>query len=283
MNLLHPIQALAIEHNTDFDSLLKLYVLEGIARRSAQLTQAEEVILRGSLLTRAWTKPHFRQVRDLDFMAIYPFDEKRATDFVHSLCLVNLDDEIQIFPDQMKTEVIWEETVSPGVRYLFPVKIADIYLEIQIDMSFNDPLVPPAIWWEYPGLLNIPTKIHTIRPELALAWKVHGLFEFWDLKAGQWKAKDLYDIYLIWKYQKLADALFEQALFTAFEDRKMPLTLYNRVLNNEFGQSKGSHKGWKKFLKNTPHPPETENHLQILSQLRTYLDPFFLKGIAEGR
>ena len=279
MTLLQKLEKIAEKSNTSLDYILNLYALEGIARRISYLPDAESVIIRGSLITRSWVYPYFRKVNDLDLMGIYPYDAKRGIDFIRrALDVNNIADGLHCFPDGLVTEDIWVESEFPGHRFYFPVGLCGYQLTIQADISYNDPLIPPPFWWEYPALLpELNMKIHTISPELALSWKVHGLFETWNTKGGVWRVKDLYDIFLIIKTQKPDEKSFAEALKIAFIDRKTPFYLYQRILDGEFGLSKGSRKAWEKFAVKQQNADIPENHLDVLTEIRKFLDPFFIE------
>jgi transcription elongation factor GreA-like protein len=113
-------------------------------------------------------------------------------------------------------------------------------------------------------------------PELACAWKVHGLFEFWNRRSTAWEMKDLYDIYLLINQFQFNDSIFAKALQQAFEDRKTPMTVYKRVLEGVFGQSKGTEKAWAKFVAKRDNRLLVENHYVLLEKVRAFLDKFFI-------
>ena len=165
------------------EEIIKLYVLERLLWRVSQFAAAEQMIARGSLITRNWILPailrgeDFRPVQDLDLMAVYPFDMERGKDFFKKIFSIQSDDGVEIINKNFETIVTWGDTPNPGIRTTLNIALISYIVSIQIDMGFNDPLVPAATWYAYQGLL--PENHFSIvvpTPELACAWKLHGLF-----------------------------------------------------------------------------------------------------------
>ncbi|MEM7039976.1 MAG: nucleotidyl transferase AbiEii/AbiGii toxin family protein, partial [Bacteroidota bacterium] len=143
------------------------------------------------------------------------------------------------------------------------------------DMAFADPVVPGPVRQMYQGLLGWEFPVWTVVPEQALAWKVHGLFEFWDTQKGRWRMKDLYDICLLMRACEMDSVVFRAALKVAFEDRVTPFRVYQKVLDGNFGQSRGSRQNWARFVADYPANVEAESHLDLLAEARKLLDPVF--------
>lgn len=280
MKLQQQLEQLAISTQVSLAYVQKLYVLEHILQQISLSPDAHTMIVRGSLITRAWVMPTYeRLVKDLDLMACYAFDAVRGIDFIkRALALPIPSDDVVILHKQLTIETTWENTALPGHRFLVPVQAFGQLLEVQIDLAYNDPLVPPAIWWQYPTVLpNSFLNVHTIRPELACAWKVQGLFEFWQTKGGKWRTKDLYDIFILLQSVPMDQHMLTQAIKVAFEDRQTPWKVYQRVLDGEFGLSKGSRKAWTKLSNQYKGKIGINSHLEVLTGIRKVLDPIFIQ------
>lgn len=81
-------------------------------------------------------------------------------------------------------------------------------------------------------------------PEVMYAWKTHGLFE---RGAGRWRAKDLWDLYLLQTHLMLDDATLRPAMCCAFASRGMRFAAARRFFQDEWGRSYGSQRKWAKF------------------------------------
>jgi hypothetical protein len=164
-----------------------------------------------------------------------------------------MDDGVAFDLDSLQAKAIWEETKFPGVRLTVGAIAGEHDYQVQIDVGFGDPLVPPAQWLYYPTLLEgLPVKLQACRPETLVGWKLHGLVEF---GAKRWRAKDLYDLMLLTNYTVLDASSLLDAIDFAFSSRETSLEEVLAMLsspaswNNSRNRSK-----WKKFRSSNPSP-----------------------------
>ncbi len=272
--------------------LQKIYVLELVLEAAFSISLAENlVVFRGSLLTKYWIKEkYYRSVSDLDFLAIVGYDKDLYSDFIKNVLQktqeiahssnpkINLEIDI----NALKTEDTWTNTETPSFRFCFDVKLNNqLCKNLQIDIAFGDTLVLPALWTKYNCIISQKNiNVFSIQTEQALAWKVHGLFDFYD-RGARWQSKDLYDIFCILKTQSIQKEKFEKCIPVAFEDKDTPICLsYSKMKNDTFGKSKGSHKKWNKFLteklKGEINKEELELN-QVIKTVKNFLDPFLGK------
>lgn len=280
--LLKILQEKADLEKIDLQELLRLYALEMLLSRLTHLPASKELIVRGSLITRFWAYPkHFRAVQDLDFVLDEPLNEIKGNKIIQDILKIEMDDLLKPLGGFQVTK-IWEETDLPALRFEIPVEVCTHTFQLQLDMAFNDPIVPPAVFREYTDLCGHKIWIRTILPELACAWKIHGLFEYWN-KGNRWQAKTLYDIFLLLDTQDVNKDLLKQAIQVAFEDRKTPFEVYKRILNGQFGQSKGTKKAWEKWRLSYGGKIPYLDYQPLLLKIRDFLDEIFIQLIAESQ
>ena len=245
--------------------LRRLYALEGLARRIFSQSDSENLVVRGILATSIWLRPFHRPVQDIDLMAERHDPAEWGKDFVlRGLKAEYEDDGVEIVQAGIEAEVSWADTELPGMRFQVPVRLGGKLEIVQIDLAAWDTLALPAVWMDYPGMRpNTDFSVHTVVPEQACAWKMHGLFEFWDT-SGTWRIKDLYDSVMIFRSVKVDQNLLLMALKQAFLDRATPAEVCGRFLQGNFGTSGGSRKHWKQFVKSM----DMELHIQSLGELR---------------
>lgn len=260
----------------------RLYVMEGLVRRIFALPNAEDWIIRGSLATRQWIAEFPRVAKDIDLMGRFPYDCDRAFGMLEkALQETDWPDGLQYEMRPLLAETTWANTDLPGLRMPFAVEFAGEVHELSVDIAFNDPLVPLPVWMPYrPVGEGGEFRMHTVLPELAAAWKAHGLFEFWD-RGGIWRIKDLYDFLVMCHFHDMDQSLFQEALYVAFTDRKTPFSVYERILSGNFGLSRGSRKNWRNFSKKLLHQPIAESVPELVAKARKILDPYFTVWIAE--
>jgi hypothetical protein len=249
------LEELAASGGRPLGELLRRHVVEGLLRRVARSARAGSLVLRGGLLTRMWVGPALRASQDGDFLALFDPEPEEAERRLREVLAGPADDGVQFDPESLLVEVIWRETPFPGMRAFVQAECAGEFFNVQADLGFGDPLVPPAGWVDYPTLLTGPARLLACRPETLVGWKLHGLFEH---GVRRWRPKDLYDLHLLTAHVPLhADDLVE-AIRGAFASRSAPLedipaVVYSRAW---WGQEKNVAK-WRKFCADPPadHPP----------------------------
>lgn len=209
---------------------MDLSAIDEILRRISLHTGARRsLVLRGSRLTRALVAPHPRDCDDLDFLALFPWDEQR---------ILSLIDEA--VSDRIHAEVIYGDTDRPGLRTRHLVSGR----EVQIDTATGDPLAEPPVEIEIlPGLSVLSASRETM-----IAWKLHGLYEAHD---RPWRCKDLHDLSLLLDAPLDPEAT-QKAISIAFGSRQTPLRRLDRLLEGALGRSVGSQRTWRKFARKHP-------------------------------
>lgn len=263
------------------EALGRRRLLHGALRRWSHSSEAGAFLLRGGLLTQLWAGPQRRQTRDLDLVGLFPFDA--TTNRLAAALATSVEpDGVTFALDTLRGEVIWAETDFPGIRYHLEVHVEDVVTSLQIDVGFGDPIVPPAVWLDYPTLTGAPARVQAARPELLVAWKLDGLF---DLGPKRWQAKDLYDLYLLTRHCSLdLDTLTEsiQVAFDAHADplEQVPDILYDRAWwDRESAQAR-----WQKF-RATAGVPVPEDLVDVAATVARSLRPALSRLItfSEGR
>jgi len=253
----------------------KRLLIDSILRSFTQI-KTSELLLRGSLFTQSLVKPLFRPADDIDFVADFTFSEKKTDIFVEQMINFSEKEGVNFLHQNFYKENIWIQTPSPGRRYRIFALMDREEIELQIDIAFGDTIFPKNCILDYKDFEGKRIQIPSVAMEQMMAWKTHGLFEFWETDT-RWQLKDLYDILLFLRSQKINEDLFDKCLDFAFQDKKTPFSVYQRILDNKFGQSKNTLKKWEKFVNRFEGKIITPNHFELLKEVREFLDPFFTK------
>lgn len=155
---------------------------------------AENLVLRGSVVLRAWFGDAAREPGDLDFVvAPTTFDAEGAE---AEAMMSGLITAVAAHPghglraDQVVSERIWTYERVPGSRLMFPFDVDGLPQgAVQVDLVFNEHLP------DEPTVLTIPplnTRIRTATARLSLAWKLE-----WLMDDAYPQGKDLYDAVLL--------------------------------------------------------------------------------------
>jgi hypothetical protein len=220
------------------DAALRAVML-GWLRRVARSRHRERLVLRGSLLTSTWCPG--RKAADVDHLVLGGFTHDEARALVDEL-LAAPDASVSFDPSTTEHAVIWAETPSPGLRTKVVGRDASgATALLQVDLGQGDELVHAPV----PVSVDGGPEVLGVTPETMFGWKTDGLFEFGH---GSWRAKDLYDLWLIDRHVALSQEALIVAVGAAFEHQGMELSVADRFLFTEaWGASRGSRRRWESF------------------------------------
>ncbi|MFI7678252.1 nucleotidyl transferase AbiEii/AbiGii toxin family protein [Actinophytocola sp. NPDC049390] len=158
---------------------------------------AENLVLRGSVVLRAWLGDAAREPGDLDFVVTptsFAADGDEATAMVTGLvAAVTADPGPGLRGDQVVSSRIWTYDRVPGRRLMVPFDVAGLPQgAVQLDLVFNEHLPEPPTTVAIPPL---GTRMRTATPLLSLAWKLE-----WLMADMYPQGKDLYDAVLLAEY-----------------------------------------------------------------------------------
>jgi hypothetical protein len=234
------------EEALPLDGVLRRHLLQGVLRRWSRSRHADALVLRGGLMTQRWVGPRRRATSDIDFLGLFPRDlgdmQGRLEEM---LSVTGEDDEVSFDLATLRGGIIWQETDHPGLRFLLSCAVAERGMELQVDVGFGDPLVPPAEWIDYPTLVGPPARVRAVRPELLVAWKLNGLF---DHGPKRWQAKDLHDLHLLATHCQLEAETLAEAIRVAFEAHSDPLdSIPGVVYSPGWWATEAARNRWAKF------------------------------------
>lgn len=180
-----------------------------LARRSAidhvlQIVEQSQwnghLVLRGSILLKAWFGDEAREPGDIDW--IYrpqseAMDSPRATQMFQELrAKVERNrsaGRATLMPDDLVESEIWTYERAPGKRLIFPWRTADgLRGSVQIDVVFGEELWTDPVQTPIPSADGQSTVLWTVDRELALASKI-----LWLETDGYPQGKDLFDAALL--------------------------------------------------------------------------------------
>lgn len=225
-------------------------------RRVARSRHRDVLVLRGSIVTRHWCPERPAQDVDHLWLGQRAFDEGAARALVLDV-LAEPDAHAFGAPS---FEVIWGETPFPGLRVTVD--------GLQIDLGWGDPLAAP------PHELLLPevgAPLVAVTAEVLYGWKVHGLFEHGH---GQWRPKDLWDLWLLGRLRGLDDEVLRRAIRLSFDSRGTSFDRTERFRTNPaWGASLGSRKRWKWLARKGAAGVALPELAAVIGAVRTRLVP----------
>ncbi|MBD2487928.1 nucleotidyl transferase AbiEii/AbiGii toxin family protein [Aulosira sp. FACHB-615] len=257
--------------------VLNYHLLESLLRRVANSTHTADLVLRGGMLTRLWVPPGHRIAVDVDFLGLYPFDIESTTKrFRELLATEGFSDGVVFHLESLESYGIWLEDPFPGVRLQLDASVLDYRQKLQIDVGFNDPLVPPAQWIEYPTLVTAePVKLLAARPELMAGWKLHGLIE---QGAKRWRGKDLYDLMLLATVVPLDKTLLPEAIKIAFSSHNADLQEVLTILSQPQWWNTGKNRrNWRYYCRKVPTQIMPDDFMTVVAKVTDYWRPIVAK------
>lgn len=254
----------SIAAGSDATAAAKTRLLVAWLRQAAAEPAIASWVLRGSIVTAVHC-PGARAPGDVDYLApgdASSFAAAALEAAVRSACVRHLAGaafEVE------RCEVIWGETATPGLRAFVVGDLDDERGErFQIDVAVGDPMCVP------PRMLAIAGvgEVLACAPETLFGWKLHGLAEF---GRGKWRAKDLYDLDLLWRHGALDRDATRAAVELAFSSRALPLSALDDFrARPTWGQSFGGNRKWRALRK--ANPQITDDQTATRDRLRFAID-----------
>jgi hypothetical protein len=215
-------------------------------------------VLRGGVLLSALC-PDARVPADVDYLLVDAFEREPLTRAIEQIAALP-DAHTELCLDSI--EGIWIDTPFPGLRAYLSGQSARGADRFQVDIGWGDPLSTP------PRAVDVPEvgSVLACAPETLFAWKAHGLVEF---GRGQWRAKDLFDLDLLWRHASLDRAALGEAVRLAFSSRSLELSALDDFLTRPgWGCSRSGERKWRTFSKrNRAVPPFLEIRQRVRAAL----------------
>ncbi|MFE7636433.1 nucleotidyl transferase AbiEii/AbiGii toxin family protein [Kitasatospora sp. NPDC057518] len=226
---------------------------------------ADHLVLRGSVLLRAWYGEQAREPGDLDFV-VRPTDwelaDERTGRMFRELAAgaERLSGTVRVHADQAVSDEIWTYDRVPGRRLVLPWTAPGVPGgSVQLDFVFTEHLPVPPQPYLLPGVTG---PLLGATPELSLAWKI-----LWLVSDIHPQGKDLYDAVLLSRTAEVPYELLRE-VFTQSD----PNCLYWPVFPE---QITGLDVDWDEFAKDYPQfaEPVEEYPAQLLARLHpTFVD-----------
>ncbi|WP_018654842.1 nucleotidyl transferase AbiEii/AbiGii toxin family protein [Actinomadura flavalba] len=155
----------------------------------------EHLVLRGSVLLRAWYGDDAREPGDLDFVVVpgdWELDDPRTAalfkDVAAGAEALSGGDDVRVDATEVLSDEIWTYDRVPGRRLVLGWHAGGLEGSVQLDFVFGELLpVPPE-----PTVLPGGVELLGATRELSLAWKV-----MWVLNDMYPQGKDAYDALLL--------------------------------------------------------------------------------------
>ncbi|MFF4408265.1 nucleotidyl transferase AbiEii/AbiGii toxin family protein [Streptomyces sp. NPDC001262] len=249
------------------------HALDHVLAAVAGSEWAEHLVLRGSVLLKAWFGDAAREPGDLDFVVVphtWQLQDARTdalfTDVARAAEALSQEpgSPVRIDASGAASDEIWTYDRVPGRRLVLPwTATADGVPQgtVQLDFVFNEPLPEPPVRTELPRAApgGTPAVLKAASPALSLAWKI-----LWLVSDSDPEAKDLYDAVLLAEGARthLTYELLDRVLRESGEPADLGYILYS-----------AAEADWFEFHKDHPELPDSDSG--YLARLVMALAPVF--------
>jgi hypothetical protein len=263
----------------DYNLLLTRYALERMLYRLSISKQRDQFLLKGALLFDLWFDVPHRPTHDADFLGFGSAEIPHIEEIFRDICRIKVEDGIAFQPDTVKAAEIRKEANYAGARVTLLGMLDSARCPVQIDIGFEDAVVPGPDEVHYPVILGeMPEPhLHVYPRYTVVAEKLEALTSLGMLNS---RMKDFFDLWILAKHSDFDGQILSRAVAATFERRRtavphgVPIGLSDEFINDD---QKG--KQWQAFLRKNaldPMPLPT-----VIADLRGFLMPL-LAAIAAG-
>lgn len=263
------------ESKHEYMYLLQRYFNERLLYRVSVSPYSEHFLLKGGSLLYAHNGLDCRPTVDVDFLAdrISRDREDIVRVFREILNISCPEDGVVFDTSDMVPSPIAVDKKYPGLRLPFKAKMDTIIKEMSIDIGFGDVITPSPVELEYPLLLErIPeVRLKAYSLETVVAEKFHAMI---DRDETNSRMKDFFDVYQIFKDEKVDDEILKDAIRNTFRNRNTGYSEGVHVFLPEFASSEMRLARWKKFLKDIKYKDELP-FADVMAYLKAKLEKYW--------
>lgn len=218
MQVKDKLKNIAIKRNSDFNTLLRLYLYDRFIERLVVSKYRDNFILKGGFYLSTLFGLESRFTKDID-TAIKDanFTKENVEKMIKSIIAIDINDGALI--SFIEIGNIREEDQYGGFRAILNVKVDTIRENFQIDIATGNPITPKPIVYKYcPILGDSYVDVWSYNIETVIAEKLETILRRAEANS---RIRDYYDLYLIytkgWNDIKIDD--LRKAIYKTFEKR----------------------------------------------------------------
>lgn len=202
------------------DELLVLFALERFLFRLAQSVYRQRFVLKGGMWLAAFNVR--RPTRDIDMVATgIDNDVESVVAVAREIAGIEVDDGMTFWSEDIRGSVIRDADVYPGARVTIPAELASAKLNVKLDCSFGDPIVPAPTAIMYPTLVDsAPFSLLGYPIESVLAEKIETMIRRGDANSRE---RDFADTLLLIRVHAVDGDAITDAIEATADHRRTPV------------------------------------------------------------
>lgn len=213
------IRNISKEKNTDFNTLLRLYMYDRFLERLSISKYKDNFILKGGFYLSTLFGVESRNTMDIDIaFRNANFNEKAIINMIKEIISIENGDNAKI--EFLGISPIRDEDEYGGFRIELLTRIDNIKEKFHIDVASGDPITPKEISYKYkPILKDGYINLWAYNIETVLAEKLETILSRAEING---RMRDFYDIYLIYTkdWNKININHLKQAINVTFKKRE---------------------------------------------------------------
>ena len=180
--------------------LLRIYMMERLLERISVSGYRDNFILKGGMLVSSLVGVDMRTTMDIDTtVRALPLTQEKAREFLEEIMAIDLEDHVSF--RITKVEDIMEGHEYEGIRFHIEGVLEKLRQTIKIDISTGDAIIPAAVKYELPLILeNRKIGLWAYNMETLLAEKLETVMTRADANT---RMRDFYDIYILTRKKHL--------------------------------------------------------------------------------
>lgn len=205
----------AKKDNLSPQNLMQMYFFERILYRISISKYKYNFIIKGGLLLSSIFENESRTTQDMDTMIKgILVSEDKLKEVLNEILKIDSDDNINF--EILSFKKIREEDIYSGYRVSLKAVVEELSVNLKIDITTGDPIIPREIEYSYKCLLDDGfIKIMAFSKYSIIAEKFETLIE--NLETDT-RAKDFYDLYKLMQ-EKLDKTELSRAIYSTFKRR----------------------------------------------------------------
>jgi len=251
----------------EFQLVLSDFAIERLLYRIGVSAHSEHLVLKGAMLLKLWSADRHRATWDLDLLGRGPNTVASVESILRDLCAIDGADAILFDPASIAGEEIRAADEYAGVRVRLEAHLAGARIPVQVDVGFDDAIVPLPTRENYPTLLDhAPPRILAYPREAVVAEKLEAMV---TLGVTNSRMKDFYDVHLLASSFAFDGPPLARAIQATFQRRGTPLPDSRPlVLTREFLAAPERETQWRAFLRRgrLDGPPDAGRLAESLQQ-----------------
>ena len=258
------------------NSLLQMYLFEGILEKLSKSKYSENFILKGGLLISSLIGVDMRSTMDMDTtLRGIPLNEVSITKILNEILAIEIDADIEY--KLIKLSPIRQEDVYEDFCASISCIFGKINATLNIDITTGDVITPREMNYSYSKILEegtIPIMTYTI--ETILAEKFETIS---SRNITTTRARDFYDLYMIYSIYK--DKIDKDILRKAIERTSKYRGSFETALQYKeivelFRESETPKELWKKYTQNNPYAKDVDflDTISVYEEIGTVLNQY---------